>query len=143
MSQLQTLLARHQEHISYIVGSVHHVNGIPIDFDKETFDKAVQSQKQGQDGLSELDQLFCSYFDAQHDMILSCTPEVIGHFDLCRLYLPEASFGNPRVWSRVQRNVDTAIRIGALFEINAAAFRKGWKSAYPGPDVVKVSAASM
>ncbi|KIJ37113.1 hypothetical protein M422DRAFT_260503, partial [Sphaerobolus stellatus SS14] len=26
---------------------------------------------------------------------------------------------------------------GALFELNAAAFRKGWETAYPGSDIVR------
>ena len=29
---LERLLVRHESHIEYLVGSVHHVNGIPIDF---------------------------------------------------------------------------------------------------------------
>ena len=31
-----------------------------------------------------------------------------------------------------------AIDYGALFEINAAAFRRGWRTAYPEDDVAKV-----
>lgn len=41
-------------------------------------------------------------------------------------------------WPRVERNIDFAISYGALFELNAAAFRKGWDVSYPGEDVLQV-----
>jgi histidinol-phosphatase (PHP family) len=139
LNHLERLLQKHGSAISYIVGSVHHVNGIPIDFDRETFDRALNSFKPDDDrGLSQLDMLFCSYFDAQYNLMRACQPEVIGHFDLCRLYLPDSSFAASEVWSKVQRNVAFGIGYGALFEVNAAAFRKGWKTAYPGEDVLQV-----
>lgn len=138
LDHLQKLLRKHEQVISYIVGSVHHVNGIPIDFDKPTFERALNSFEEGKDGLSQLDQLFCAYFDAQYELLRLCQPEVIGHIDLCRLYLPGASFEAPAVWSRIERNVDYAVKYGALFEVNAAAFRKGWSTAYPGKDVLEV-----
>lgn len=36
-----------------------------------------------------------------------------------------------------------AISYGALFEINAAAFRKKWDTAYPGVDIAEVSFMSL
>jgi len=36
------------------------------------------------------------------------------------------------------KNVLYAIEYGALFEVNAAAFRKGWDAAYPGQDVIEM-----
>ncbi|KAJ1299998.1 hypothetical protein OPQ81_011832 [Rhizoctonia solani] len=43
LDQLEALLGRHGSRIEYVVGSVHHCNGIPIDFDKPTFERAVTS----------------------------------------------------------------------------------------------------
>lgn len=141
LDKLSDLLERYSDFIEYLVGSVHHVNGIPIDFDRETFDKCLASfpdQAQSPEGLTQLEQLFNAYFDAQYELMKRVKPEVIGHIDLCRLYLPDASFQHEQVWAKVERNVRFAIEYGALFEVNAAAFRKGWKSAYPAPDVLKV-----
>ena len=139
LDRLQLLVDKHAGSISYLVGSIHHVNTIPIDFDRPTFDQALASFPESTpEGLSRLDQLFCAYFDAQYEVLQRFKPEVVGHFDLCRLYLPEARFSKPAVWSRITRNVNFAVSYGALFEVNAAAFRKGWKSAYPGPDIVAV-----
>lgn len=84
---------------------------------------------------------FEAYFDAQLELMERFHPEVIGHFDLCRLYVPSIKFderGYESVWAKVGRNVRFAIDYGACFELNAAAFRKGWTTAYPGPEVLKV-----
>lgn len=45
----------------------------------------------------------------------------------------------PEVWRRIERNIDYAIGYGALFEVNASAFRKGWNTAYPASDIFRVS----
>ncbi|KZV93316.1 histidinol phosphate phosphatase H [Exidia glandulosa HHB12029] len=131
--------------VDYVVGSVHHVNSIPIDFDEATFQLALAtaSNLSDQPATSSKDamweQLTLDYLDAQYELMQRVKPQVIGHFDLCRLYNPSYLFSiSPTIWSKVERNVKYAISYGALFEANAAAFRKGWKSAYPGPDVAKL-----
>ncbi|KAF8601611.1 histidinol phosphate phosphatase H [Ceratobasidium sp. AG-I] len=142
LDQLEKLLERHSGRIEYVVGSVHHCNGIPIDFDKPTFERAVASFAGSptdtlintQTPTSYQVSYLNAYFDAQLQLMERIRPEVIGHFDLCRLYTPSLSLQD--VWSRVERNVRYAIDYGAVFELNAAAFRKGWDSAYPGRDVV-------
>ena len=64
---------------------------------------------------------------------------MIGHFDLVRLWNPELKFTDHEgVWEKVERNVKFAIGYGGMFELNAAAFRKGWKEAYPAWDVLEV-----
>ena len=84
--------------------------------------------------------LLCSYFDSQYEVIQRLHPEVIGHIDLCRLYNPDMNLRDyPAAWAKLERNVDYAIAYGALFELNSAAFRKGWKTAYPGEDIIQVS----
>lgn len=80
-----------------------------------------------------------AYFDAQYEVLQRFKPEIVGHLDLCRLYTPDLKFTDfQEVWKRIERNVEYAISYGALFEVNTAAFRKKWKTAYPGPDVAQV-----
>lgn len=137
LGPLKSLLASQGRHIEYVVGSIHHVNGIPIDFDLGTYHEAVTSCSQG--ASKRLETYLCTYFDAQYDLMNSLHPEVIGHFDLCRLYTPDLSLKQyPSVWDKVNRNIRFATDYGALFELNAAAFRKGWSAAYPAEDVVAV-----
>jgi histidinol-phosphatase (PHP family) len=143
LDHLQNLLSNDSTSRSqYIVGSVHHVNEIPIDLDEDTFRKARSSILPAGNLENEhvtQDIFFSAYFDAQYDLITRFHPEIIGHIDLCRLYTPYLRFADyPSAWSKLERNVAEAAAYGALFEVNAAAFRKGWDSAYPGEDVLQV-----
>ena len=139
LDELAALIERKGKAIEYVVGSVHHCDELPIDFDKERFDDCVRQQ----DAASEEDRLvklFSTYFDNQHALLQRLEPEVVGHFDLCRLYYPDTDFrALGSVWARIERNVELAVSYGALFEVNASAFRKGWSTAYPGTEVFDVS----
>lgn len=146
MAGLERLLERHGNAVEYLVGSVHHANRIPIDFDLPTFQHAVDSFKnpQASNQSQALEHLLFSYFDMQYDLMRGFHPEVIGHFDLCRLYNPALRFQDyPDIWAKIERNVQYAVSYGALFELNAAAFRKGWDDAYPGTDIVQVGQVSL
>lgn len=118
--------------VDYIVGSVHHVYEVPIDFDKPTFEKAVC--KGGHPVL------LSSYLDAQYEVMQRLRPEVIGHMDLFRLFdpdapwIPDASTSEGKtILDKMERNVRFAASYGALFEANSSAFRKGWRhETYPG-----------
>ena len=137
---LSMMLERHQGKIEYLVGSVHHVNEVPIDFDRPTFERALQSlNAKTPSGKSTLETLINDYLDAQYELLTRFQPEIIGHFDLCRLYYPDLDFRNfPDTLGKIERNISYACDYGALFEFNAAAFRKGWSTAYPGKHVVDV-----
>ncbi|GAA5845408.1 hypothetical protein JCM9279_003021 [Rhodotorula babjevae] len=136
LDELAALIERKGNAIEYVVGSVHHCDELPIDFDKDRFDECVRQQ----DAASledRLVKLFSTYFDNQHALLKRLEPEVVGHFDLCRLYYPDTDFRalGGDLWARIERNVDLAVSYGALFEVNASAFRKGWSTAYPGTEV--------
>jgi histidinol-phosphatase (PHP family) len=137
LKNLEAVLARHENEIEYVVGSVHHVRGIPIDFDRPTYDRALATFGSGSSAMSDF---LSSYFDAQYGLLTQVHPEIIGHVDLCRLYESSLRLEDfPEAWEKLERNVRYAIGYGALFEFNAAALRKGWPGAYPGEDVVAVS----
>ncbi|WWD17964.1 hypothetical protein CI109_102409 [Kwoniella shandongensis] len=105
--------------IDYIVGSVHHVRGISIDFDRSTWLRSVHQcqSPEREDGRTmdpgppprlevgdqtipalaegysptdtELIPFLEKYFDSQYDLISKHQPEVLGHVDLCLLWTPE------------------------------------------------------
>ena len=149
LDHLDALLSRYPDKVQYIVGSVHHVNEIPIDFDRATFEKALQSAAPPDDGAlatggqatqRQMEAFLAAYLDAQYELLTRFRPEIVGHIDLCRLYHPILRFADyPQAYAKLQRNIDFATSYGALFELNAAALRKGWTDAYPGEDVAKVS----
>ncbi|OXB38516.1 hypothetical protein LQV05_002677 [Cryptococcus neoformans] len=164
--KLTSFLVQHTE-IDYIVGSVHHVNGVSIDFDRPTWLRAVKLAKEGRIGktmvpgppptlelgdptdpelmttytpdLLSVQPFFEAYFDAQYDLIVTHQPEVLGHIDLCSLWIPNISLmQQERVWQKVIRNVKAVIAYGGLFEANAAAIRKGWDTSYPCRDILQL-----
>ncbi|WRT64064.1 uncharacterized protein IL334_000992 [Kwoniella shivajii] len=181
LSHLTEILHEHEE-IDYIVGSVHHVNGISIDFDKKTWKRSIQACLLGIEGrtmnpgpppflelsdnpssasspsnspsdsektenddgdhipnTADLIPFLENYFDAQYDLINHHKPEIIGHFDLCLLWIPNFKIKDiPCVWERVERNIKKVVEYGGLFEANSAAIRKGWKGSYPSEDVLKL-----
>lgn len=128
--------------VDYIVGSVHHVHGIPIDFDEPTFLKALQVHGT-KDGYTSL---LHAYLDAQYEMLERLRPEIIGHFDLYRLFDPSAPWypecttpHGREVLNKLKRNIHFASSYGALFETNSSAFRKGWKEeTYPGRVILQL-----
>lgn len=141
---LSRLLKKHSGRIEYLVGSVHHVNEVPIDFDHPTYNRALDSSNEGRSDDADMKHaafgmLMERYFDAQYQLMEQFKPEIIGHIDLCRLYYPNMIFKDfPNAQRKLERNIRFAAKYGALFEFNASAFRKGWVSAYPGKDLVSV-----
>jgi histidinol-phosphatase (PHP family) len=122
----------------FFVGSVHHVNTIPIDFDRALYLKALYSVSPEGDET----QLFVKYFDTQYEMLTQLKPAVVGHFDLIRLMANDptrdvASYGHD-VWSRVLRNLAFVKSYNGLLELNSSSLRKGWSTPYPGRDVCQV-----
>ncbi|KAJ7468247.1 Polymerase/histidinol phosphatase-like protein, partial [Mycena galericulata] len=139
LDQLRDLLERHRGRVDYLVGSIHHVNGIPIDFDLVTFQKAVENIDCTPEHTTKDGAFLSAYFDAQYELLQRFYPEVIGHIDLCRLYNPDLQLSTyPEAFERAKRNILFAIGYGALFEVNAAALRKNWSTPFPGEDVLEI-----
>ncbi|KAJ7118024.1 Polymerase/histidinol phosphatase-like protein [Mycena crocata] len=135
---LGEILQKHRGRVEYIVGSVHHVNGIPIDFDLPTFQKAVDNADSTEPAAKN-GSFLSAYFDAQYELLQRFKPEVVGHIDLCRLCTPTLKISDyPEAWERVKRNILYAIEYGVLFEVNAPALRKGWSTPYPGEDLLEI-----
>jgi histidinol-phosphatase (PHP family) len=119
----------------FLVGSMHHVHTIPIDYDAAMY----QHARDVAGGTDE--RLFEDYFDAQFDMLQKVKPPVIGHFDLVRLKSddPNATFTRyPQVWEKIKRNLEFAASYGGLVELNSAALRKGMSEPYPKAEICKV-----
>jgi len=141
--------------LDFVVGSVHHADGHPIDFSKETFEIALQSYEarvkassraSGEEGWNEeklrhaaISMLLESYFLAQRRMMEALHPEVIGHFSLPLLFTPSTLISShPKAHSLSLDNIRYAVSYGALFEISSATFRKGLEYAWPGDEVMRM-----
>ncbi|KAM6501045.1 polymerase/histidinol phosphatase-like protein [Amanita muscaria] len=138
LDHLDNLLQACENQIQFLVGSIHHVNGIPIDFDIDTYHRAVNSLGKANREQAQ-EEFIVSYLDAQYEILRRFHPEIIGHIDLCRLYTPELRFSDyPRAHEKLVRNIQFATGYGALFEVNSAALRKRWDTPYPGKDVIEL-----
>ena len=153
---LEALLDEHGERIEYVMGGMHHVGEIPIDFDKMTWEKAVTAVENSSMAMatskdevmeivgqsSAVTSFFIAYFDAQYTLLTRIQPTIVAHIDLCRLYVPSIRLDDdatyPGVWERLERNIKTVVEYGGLFEVSSAPFRKGWETGYPGEEVLQV-----
>ena len=115
----------------YIVGSVHHVGGIGIDYSRELYAEAT-AQAGG------LVQLYCAYFDAQYAMLVELEPAVVGHFDLIRIFDPDYvnTLRHPAVWQRIERNLDFVAQKGLILDFNMRGFDKTAEQ-YPSRPVLE------
>ncbi|KAH7031420.1 Polymerase/histidinol phosphatase-like protein [Microdochium trichocladiopsis] len=147
-------LASH-EAVDYFIGSLHHVNGIPIDFDKAFYQRALESvvveytqDRQQQQPPQEQppkpteEQMYERYYDEQLDMLRAQKPRVVGHFDLIRLMSSQPdremrTSGWAGVWRRILRNLDFVASYGGWLECNSAALRKGLAEPYPARDIAE------
>jgi histidinol-phosphatase (PHP family) len=119
----------------FLVGSVHHVHTVPIDYSAEEYGRA---RREGSGGSEE--RLFEDYFDAQFEMLRAVRPPVVGHLDLIRLMSkePDGRLGRWKgVWERVLRNLDFIRGYGGLVELNFSAVRKGLREPYPAAEVCR------
>ncbi|KAM0532120.1 hypothetical protein ACHAPP_007304 [Verticillium nonalfalfae] len=122
-----TTLAAHPA-VDYFIGSIHHVNAIPIDYDAATYAQARESS-----GGTE-ERMYERYYDQQHEMLTALRPRVVGHFDLIRLLSEDPGRDVSAwagVWQRIVRNLELVRSFDGLLECNSAALRKGLAEPYP------------
>lgn len=130
---IESLLSKFQ--FQLFIGSVHHVNGIPIDYDAKTFAEARRVSG------DSTEKLFEDYFDLQYNMLKALRPPIVGHLDLIRLKSedPNISFATMEsVWQKICRNLAFTASYGGVLELNSAALRKGLQEPYPNGEISKV-----
>ncbi|KAJ2875793.1 hypothetical protein GGH93_001318 [Coemansia aciculifera] len=119
--------------LDYLVGSLHHIDEMPLDFSQEKYERLVDHFS------GDRAAMFSRYFDQQLELLQALQPTVIGHFDLVRIFHPqtlEDPLALTEVRERASRNIDYAISYGAIFEVNSRAWKKGLKDAYPQRDLL-------
>ena len=124
---------RRQYRFDYIVGSVHFLYDECVDEDKEYFGRLI-------DKAGSLEELCCEYYGKLADMITRLKPEVVGHFDLIRLF--GRHFGDvdtPVVVRRAEEAMSAAAEAGSILDLNTAGIRKGIGHPYPAPLYVQMA----
>lgn len=121
--------------IDYFIGSLHHVHGIPIDYDSATYASALAAANGSEETL------FREYYDLQYAMLQALGPRIVGHFDLIRLMSSDPGRDIRQwaaVWQRVKRNLGLILDQGGWLECNTAALRKGLQEPYPCRPIAEV-----
>jgi len=118
----------------YLVGSVHFVDDISIDYSKQTYAKAVQQ-------LGNIEKLYCRYFDQQYEMIKLFHPAVVGHFDLIRIFDKDYKMRlqQPEIWQRIKRNLDLVKEFGLILDLNLRSLVKGADEPYISRSILELA----
>ncbi|OHW91336.1 histidinol-phosphatase (php family) [Colletotrichum incanum] len=114
--------------VDYFIGSLHHVNAVPIDYSREMYIDAMNTAGGNEEKMYE------RYYDQQHEMLTALEPRVVGHFDLVRLMSEDPGRDVRKwkgVWERIVRNLGVVKGYGGLLECNSSALRKGLDEPYP------------
>lgn len=83
LDKLDEKLKRYGDSIEYVVGSVHHIDEIPLDYGRELFDKAAQKVALEDVYVStsqqepDLEPLISRYLDRQLEVMERFHPEII------------------------------------------------------------------
>ncbi|KAI1431210.1 histidinol-phosphatase [Xylaria sp. CBS 124048] len=145
--------------VDYFIGSLHHVNGVPIDFDKAYYARAMASVTAptttngtsakifptSENGLNgeinaREEKMYERYYDEQYEMLVALRPRIVGHFDLIRLMSVDPGRDVRRwhgVWERIERNLTFVASYGGWLECNSSALRKGLAEPYPCRAIAK------
>ena len=108
----------------YIVGSVHDVDGLVIDYSPE-------ATRQVADAVGGSEALQLRYFDAVADLVQTLRPEVVGHIDLIRKFDGPAPRFSPTVHRRIDVALEAVRSVAGVLEVNCATHRRGLGPVYP------------
>ncbi|MCG8616007.1 MAG: histidinol-phosphatase [Desulfobacterales bacterium] len=130
--QVRELIDRYQP--DYIVGSVHHINDVCLDYSAETYNKIAED-------LGSVEAMYLAYFDAQYEMIQSLRPFVVGHFDLIRIYDTDyvQRLQRPAVMEKIKRNLSLVKDLGLVLDFNLRPLSRGESSPYLAPVILDLA----
>lgn len=130
--QVATLLGECRP--DYIVGSIHHLDAIPIDYSAAEYARAVRK-------YGGVEELYCRYFDEQYKMLQAIKPAVVGHFDLIRIF--DADYADrltqPEIMARMARNLDFIGAHDLILDYNQRALLKGATEPYVSESILEMA----
>jgi len=117
----------------YIVGSVHWVDDVIIDYTKAEYDRAVAAH-------GGVEALAVRYYEAVAEMVAALKPEVVGHLDLLRKFAGEdPAIETPAVRRAAERALGPIREHRGILDCNTVALRKGLAAPYPAPWLVRLA----
>jgi histidinol-phosphatase (PHP family) len=118
----------------YVIGSVHIVRGVAIDYRAETLEASLEK-------FGGIDRLWEDYWDALESLIRGGGCQVIGHMDVLR------KFGSFVPLKSQTGRVESLLRLigrnGLTLEVNTGGIdRASDRRSYPSPEILKLAAAA-
>jgi histidinol-phosphatase (PHP family) len=114
----------------YVIGSVHDVDGVCIDYAPEQTER-VATEVGGREALQ------IRYFEALCDLVETLRPEVVGHIDLIRKFEGPGAQIAKAAWPSLERVREAAREAGAVLDVNSGAHRRGLSPVYPLPAILE------
>lgn len=122
---------RERYNFDYMVGSVHYVDGIIIDYTPELLAEAARLH-------GGLDALSVRYYELVREMVINLQPDVVGHLDLVRKFAPSETAVDSQAIRRAAYRAMKAIRDhGCILDLNTAGYRKKLGRPYPAPWLIQ------
>ncbi|HEX2677262.1 MAG TPA: histidinol-phosphatase [Polyangiales bacterium] len=126
--------ARSRTRADYLVGSVHDIDGLVVDYKPEVTREVAEK-------LGGVEEMHVRYFDALAELVTELKPEVVGHIDLIRKFDGETPAFGKRAWTHLERTLEAVRAAGAVLDVNAATRRRGLGPVYPLPEILQRACA--
>jgi len=121
----------------YMVGAVHWVDGIIIDYTKAEFDRAVAH-------CGGIEPFAVRYYETVAEMVRGLEPEIVGHVDVIRKYASrESDVDTPVIRRAASRALDAIREHHCILDINTAALRSGLSAPFPAPWLLQMAACDL
>lgn len=108
----------------YLIGSVHFIDGFPVDGHRRYWDALTQD---------EVDETWRAYYRRLADMAATGAFDIVGHFDL-----PKKFGHGPRADLREEAMaaMDAVAASGMVMEINTSGWHQPAREVYPAPWII-------
>jgi histidinol-phosphatase (PHP family) len=120
--------------VDYLIGSAHFIDLWSFDNPESVFDGfgADEFNKRG------LDETWRAYFAAIADMAASGLFDIVGHFDLIKIF---GHYREKKPDEAVENALAAIAKAGMAIEINFSGWRKPVKEQYPSAEILKLAYA--
>ena len=109
----------------YVVGSVHDVDGVCIDYSQEQTDALAKEMGRGA--------MEVAYFEALSELVLAVKPDIVGHLDLVRKFSGALTDEGMKA---AKETLAAVASVDAALDVNCGAARRGMGPVYPLPELL-------
>ncbi|MBI2611706.1 histidinol-phosphatase HisJ [Candidatus Gottesmanbacteria bacterium] len=124
--------AEKQYPFDYVIGSVHFLDNIPIDYTKEYFVKAIKT-------YGGIKSLITKYYENVRKVSISNLFDSIGHLDRIKVFNDGNFFSEKVDWYRMEvlKTLDVIAKYTKTIEVNTAGLNRVCQSTYPSLWILK------